>query len=551
MDNSVLNLLVTRLRATIEGNRVADVAPARDGITICFTSTGLFLSCHRQVPALFTGEIRTDQRSAYATFAGRLRAFLEGMTLEAIHKDASDRIIQLRFASDKNERYSLTYVAIPRRTELTLLDDQGVVLVGTEEKAGVLYSPPSPPTGEIDLFDSDDDTLASAVGRSLTAEDPERDFLSTFRGSDPMLAKEVAGRAREGTESVIQFLRSLIHLEFRSVLRRLDPGDDRSLQIVPGIYRFAPGELLEEFDDPNEAASRFYRLRLRAEAISELRGEVDSALKRRQRQIKRLESNLRKDIRRAEEEVAFGARGDLILANIGSIPKGAGAIEVEDIHKGDGSKITIELDPARSPPANAERYYRRARRARRSLANLESRLAELDREIREVEEFREDLNKSTEDLRGLRRLHKEIISRGWLTQRQQKKLKIKPPPGRRFVSSDGLEIVVGRNNRDNEVVTFEVGRDNDFWFHVAGYSGSHVIVRNTKRLKELPPATQEEAAALAAYYSRARQSSNVQVHWTIRRFLKKVKGGEPGKVLISNYRSTIAQPEIPTAVRKK
>jgi len=394
-----------------------------------------------------------------------------------------------------------------------------------------------------------------------------------------MFAVELAARLEEGFEDALDLIARLRELKFRAALFLPEPDDDSSLVILPDIYRHVAGGTVEPFADPNEAADIFFRRRMRAAAVNELESEIGSALRSRSKRLRRLCANLERD---------------LILANIGSISRGAREAEVEDIFKGDGSRITISLDPALDPPANAERYYKRARKARRALESVKGRLEEVSSELddrralesvkgrlevvsAELDELAafEDRQKSARagggDLKTLRRLQSELVERGWLTQIQKKKRKVAlppgrrfissdgleivvgrvTPPGRRFISSDGLEIVVGRNNKDNEVVTFTVGRDNDFWFHAAGYAGSHVLVRNTSRLQQPPPATLAQAASLAAYYSKARQSRNVQVHWTERRFLKKVKGGAPGKVLLTSYRSTTANPEIPAAVRTR
>jgi predicted ribosome quality control (RQC) complex YloA/Tae2 family protein len=119
---------------------------------------------------------------------------------------------------------------------------------------------------------------------------------------------------------------------------------------------------------------------------------------------------------------------------------------------------------------------------------------------------------------------------------------------RRFVSSEGLTILVGRGSRQNDALTGKVAQSHDFWLHVAGYSGSHVVLRNPDRRPEPSEASLLEAAQLAAYFSQARNAPKVEVHYTRKKFVARPRGGKPGVVRLRNYQSIAVRPGIPESV---
>jgi predicted ribosome quality control (RQC) complex YloA/Tae2 family protein len=115
---------------------------------------------------------------------------------------------------------------------------------------------------------------------------------------------------------------------------------------------------------------------------------------------------------------------------------------------------------------------------------------------------------------------------------------------RSFISSDGLAILVGKTGKDNDTLTLRVAKSHDFWFHVARYGGSHVVLRNPEKLTNPPRQSLLEAAQLAAYFSQARNASKVEVHFTQRRFVSKPKGAKPGLVRLRDYRSITVRPQL-------
>lgn len=550
MDNLVLNLLVGEISQLIKGCRVTDVVAAGEGVVLRLQSSDLFFGLRPQMPVFMARPQGVARRSPYSGFAARLREAILGFRIDGINKELSDRVVFIHFRKGRHEELTLVYHSIPGRTNLLLLDADQKTITRSRSGEEEYYKPLNAPPGDIDLFGADDEEISQLLQHAGGAKNPVDEIQRSLRGADRLLSTEIAERLKLGIEEALLFIGRIRKRDYRAALFQRSVENGTSLLLLPEIYRTVEATAKDCFEDPNDAADQYLKRRLRFESAGELQDRIKVALDNMARRVTRLSRNLKKDLVRSEEDQNLGNLGDLILANLGSVTKGDEFVEVEDIFKGDGSVIRIALDPALEPAANAERYYGRARKAKRAVQSIRGRIEESEEQYEQLKLYLERLETISDDLKQLRSLQKEIISRGWLTQRQQRELKVSKPARPRFLSSDGLEILVGRNSADNEVVTFRVSRDNDFWFHTAGYAGSHVIVRNAKRLQQPPRRTLAEAAALAAYFSKARQSSNVQVNWTQRRFVKKVKGGPPGKVVLRSYRSTTADPEIPATVRE-
>jgi predicted ribosome quality control (RQC) complex YloA/Tae2 family protein len=550
MDNAILNLMAAAVSRQVARSRITGVAAAREGIELRLTSGPLFFCLRQDLPLLLARAQGEARRSRFTHLASRLRQKITDAEVFTLEKKPADRIVSFSLSGGDADGFSLVFHAIPRRTNLYLLNRDMKIAAGVSAEEGARYEAPVPAPAEHDLYTASEQELALFFEHASKAEKPATAIKAGLLGVDRILASEIAERLAQGTEAAVDFAGKLRSLNFKAAIFQAVPGDDSGLNLLPDIYEAKTAEKLEVFADPDDAAETFLRRRLRAEAVNTTTSEINLALNNRRRKIIRLKENLERDIVSSEKDSRLGTFGDLLLANLRSIRKGDTTARVEDIFQGDGSLVAIPLNPALDPTANADEYYRRARKAKRTVNAVRGRIGVLASETEQLEEFQGRLAAAGDDLKQLRKLHKETVERGWITQRQRKEMKVEGHSRPGFVSSDGLEIIVGRNSADNEVVTFQLARDNDFWFHTAGYPGSHVVVRNLMRLKQPPPATMGEAAAIAAYFSRARQSSNVQVHWTQRRFVKKIKGGSAGKVVLKSYSSTVANPSIPSTVRQ-
>jgi predicted ribosome quality control (RQC) complex YloA/Tae2 family protein len=247
-------------------------------------------------------------------------------------------------------------------------------------------------------------------------------------------------------------------------------------------------------------------------------------------------------------------KGELLRVHRDAISRGLPRVTLPDYYAGPGKSLTIPLDPALSPEANAERFFKQARKTKRGLPTIERRLAETEAELKRWETVLERIIQ-VETPEALERAVTAHALAGLdpppPRSRQRRDASATPEP-RRFVSTDGREILVGRSSGGNVQLTFRLARPHDLWLHVEGYGGSHVVVRNPKG-KTVPPRTLREAALLAAFFSKARNAGKVPVHYTAVRFVRRAKGAKPGTVLLTQEKTVVvtADRAVVTQLGKK
>jgi predicted ribosome quality control (RQC) complex YloA/Tae2 family protein len=217
-------------------------------------------------------------------------------------------------------------------------------------------------------------------------------------------------------------------------------------------------------------------------------------------------------------------------------------VKITDYYSEGAPDIELEIAPDSSLQDEAGRRFRQYTKAKRAGEEIAERLTRLEQEISDLEEEERDLERSLLE-RDEAALAKHAGVEAVPKSSRTKKDALDRIPGvRRYLSSDGYEVLVGRGARDNDNLTFRLARPQDLWLHAGDYPGSHVIVRNPTR-KEIPQRTVIEAAQLAGRFSQASEDTKVVVHYTQRKFLSKPKGAAPGLVRMSSFRSITVEPK--------
>jgi len=247
------------------------------------------------------------------------------------------------------------------------------------------------------------------------------------------------------------------------------------------------------FDDINEAVHFASSETSRVQRFEVIKAGIGRTLRNRRKKLEKQQAILSAELLDFEEPEKMRELGDLLKSNYGKIKKGQNSITVDNFFTGE--KIDIELNPAISPVANMEKYYKQYRKALTGKKKVESRLVYIKNELTDIYEKIRLVEEADiiEDIESL------IPDTGSKRGKQSA-----PIVGRRYVSSDGFEVVVGRGAKENDAVTFGVGRPADLWLHAREARGSHVIVRRKEKGKPFPKRTIEEAAALAAFFSKSR-----------------------------------------------
>jgi predicted ribosome quality control (RQC) complex YloA/Tae2 family protein len=296
--------------------------------------------------------------------------------------------------------------------------------------------------------------------------------------------------------------------------------------------------------------------------------ETTKSLDRAERVLARRVEALEGDRSRSRDRILDRRRAEILLAHLHEIRRGASRVGLPDPYADSpGSRIEIALDPSLSPHENAARLFRAAKRGERGAERIEARLRAAREGQATIAALRRVLHDRPpkEALDALEAFHREAGITGFSARGDQREIRLgrrtamapragRPgrPSGahhpigpRTFTTSDGWEVWVGRNNTQNDQITHRLSNPHDYWLHVVGVPGSHVILRRPSRNAIPKPSTLEEAASIAAYFSKARKLTRVPVIYTERKFVTRPRRGKPGQALCSRERELHVRPRLP------
>jgi len=378
-----------------------------------------------------------------------------------------------------------------------------------------------------------------------------------YSGISPIMATEICTRAGIGAE---EFGGSIGDADIERIYSAF-----KSLMFEVGACRFAPEIIFDtknapkdfsaigmscydsykkmQFDSMSALLEHFYVTKDKTYRMSQKTADLRKLVKQAsERAVRKKEAHIR-TLRDIQDRDTLKLWGELLLANVYAIKQGMTAFTAQNYY--DGSEIEIPLDPLLSPAENAQRYFRMYNKQKRTYTAVCEQMRQTDVEMEYLEGVLTSLNLCADEA-DVEEVREELANQGVVKKRRaragQQKKSSKPLS---FVSADGFEIFVGKNNRQNDELTLKFAESRDIWFHTKNIPGSHVIVR-TKG--DTPPeSTLNEAANLAAYYSKARNGSHVPVDYTERRNVKKPSGAKPGMVIYDNYKTAYITPKTPSA----
>ena len=310
------------------------------------------------------------------------------------------------------------------------------------------------------------------------------------------------------------------------------------------------GLKVEEFTDISEMIETYYErkdsgnrlLQKTADLTQTIKSKLDKALLKKQR--------LLEDLARAEKAEQYKEKGELITANIYMLQKGMSEALLPDYSKPleDGNnafeKVKVVLDIRSTPAQNAQRYFKKYNKAKTAQVAKKEQLGICEQEIEFLESYQVYIENATTDSE-VDEIREELSSLGYIRRRKNapRKSSMAPAP-LKYLSSTGLTIYVGRNNRENDSLTFKKAHSVDLWLHTKDIPGSHVILVRNPEI-DFDEESIRDAAKIAAYYSKARNSDNVPVDYTLVKHVKKPSGAKPGMVIFVNNKTIYVNPSNP------
>ena len=567
MENFALIALVEQLKTVTEGMVVRRIVQHHRKVFLLQTRSvripALKVSIDARNPIIYVSGERPPVETVTTDFLMILRKHLVSAHLLEIDKPLSERIVELKFktALPAQELQTVYLVAelLPNSPNLFLLDRARNVL-GSAVTPG-----PQRGMGEYDEYsylktDKTDLALTGEDDRSWFdeiefAKDPKNWLIRNVAGVGPLLAADIlhrqAASKRELPEVIKDMVDSLLEpastawaysgkplsviMERNDIeaLRRviLTPIELESLTRKTHGVQTYPGMLEATRIISDELESQILMEQVKSPQMKRIRDRL--------RRLRHQHERLLDRKRRYSEAKELQTRAQMLVASGADMDRHHESVEVTD-YFGDGPQSrTIELDPSKTLRENINKLFKQHKKAGRGMGMVLTQLSKLEFTKAGLETEAQRLESVTtwEALTAL--TGRADAHRSSPDSRKS------PRPGtrrRRSIQMDGREVLVGRNSRENDELTFKVATGDDFWFHVAGYTGSHVIVRNPAKDTELESSLLIRAAQLAAYYSQARNSNKVEVHYTRRKFVSKPKRAKPGLVRLREFKTVTVEP---------
>ncbi|MGE5474863.1 MAG: NFACT family protein, partial [Ignavibacteriales bacterium] len=295
-----------------------------------------------------------------------------------------------------------------------------------------------------------------------------------------------------------------------------------------------------KFDSISKAIESYYQSKSFQNKLTSRKAELLNAVSSKlEKCIKKINIQT-KNLSDSEKKEDFKICGELITSNLYRISEGMEQITVTNYYVPDCPELTILLNPSISPSSNAQAYFKKYSKAKKTYQAAESLLEGLEKEKIYFESLLfqiEDAN-TENDIEDIKN---ELVNEKIITENTKSKKTVLPLTPLEFISSDGFVILVGKNNRQNDHLTFKTAARTDFWLHTRNIPGSHVIIKADK--KDVPESTLIEACILAAYHSKSRNSTHVPVDYTLVKYVKKPGGAKPGFVIYDNFKTKTVDPD--------
>ncbi|MBW6463279.1 MAG: NFACT family protein [Firmicutes bacterium] len=562
-DTLIMKMITQELQTELAGASAQRISePARGEIIIDFYGQGkqenlLFSIESKYARVHLTGATRKKKKNNLqpSPFCMLLRKYLIGGRAISFSNPPLERILEIEFdPPDGLPPVKLIAEIMSRRSNLILVDQNNMILGAARtvswEKNPVRVILPGekyeevPPQNKLKPLDLRVDKFASQLKELISeGKKPEQALVGAVNGISPLTARELLYRTgwniNELQESSERLQNEIIKLFSAAESGNLQPVMLPSRRIYAAIpLTHLPAEEQIKVDKANEMLDRFYSRIIRDEREKALRDQLVSAVERRLAGLERKRREQNKELLATEKAPQFRLFGETLLTYGDQVPRGAESVLLPDLYKPD-QKILVPLNPSKNAAANAKYYFNRYRKAKNGRDKVRKQLAITGAEIEYCRGLIYTIESGTES--SLQEIRQELIEAGYLRDRQKspRRENLLPQP-LTFKTSSGRTVLVGRNNRQNDYITFKAAVRRDTWFHVRQVPGSHVVLKESPYPP--PPEDCEEAAFLAAYFSKGRESSAIDVDYTEVRHVRRRPGGKPGFVFYENYETITVNP---------
>ena len=570
LDSICTAALVQELKASIEGARIDKIQqPERSMLLFSIRVNG---ENKRLLLAAGTGNARVhvtqsgfENPAEPPMFCMLMRKHLTGARILSVDQPDRERMIELtmdcRDEMGIAAKKRLMVEMFGRSSNMVLVAEDGRILdclrrvdyagdISRRLLPGMIYRYP-PKQNKLAFWEADDEQFDSLLSRADPDMPADRWLLDHISGLSPLICRELAARGGgqlAGIREQLFELRSRVLSGDMHPYMLLQSGKPMDFSFMP-ITQYGDAITEERFSSFSELLDAFYSRRDREEQQRRRSHELMHSVKTSRDRLLRKLVEQKEELRRTENKETVRRNAELITANMYRLKKGEREAVCEDYYQENCPQIRIPLDPLKTPQQNAAALFKKYNKLKGAEQHLTILIGQGEQQLEYLNSVLEEIERaeSEKDLSDIRR---ELTAAGFLRTLKGTRIdRGKAQAPLRYVSDDGLEILVGRSNVQNDELTTKIARRTDYWLHTQKVHGSHVILRCDGL--EPPARSLEQAASLAVYHSQARGGGKTPVDYTMVRFVRKPSGALPGKVLYTDYKTIVSESDEALANRLK
>ena len=570
LDGIFLRHIKNEIESSALGARVSQIyQPNREELVFALrTYEGnkkLLLSARANSPRVNFCAKTPENPAQPPMFCMLLRKRIGGGKLVAVRQMECDRVIFFDFecVNELGDTVMITVVCeiMGMYSNIIIITSDGIIIDSLKRVdltmssrrlvlPNIKYELPEP-QDKINIAESEIDEIISKL-RHLESEMPlNKALLRSIQGVSPIICREIEHKVMEGATNLVE---GVLYDKLVSELSKLketaencsgmpcivyrEDGKPMDFSFMP-VTQYGDFAKVESFDSFSELLDNFYDAR---DSKERMRVKSQSLVKLLTNTSERISRKLNKqqiELKQCENREQLRICGDLLQANLYRIERGAEYVDVENFYDENNSVLRIKLNPAISPSANAQKYYKDYQKAKNAENILTEQIRKGCSELSYVESVLDTVMRA-ENERDLSQIRDELTEQGYLHRPKGKQKSPAALPPYEFVSSDGFRIMVGRNNKQNDKLTLKMAGKNDMWLHTKDIHGSHTIIFSDG--KQISDTAIYEAACFAAYHSKAQNSSQVPVDYTLVKYVSKPNGAKPGMVIYVNNRTVYVNP---------
>ena len=510
----------------------------------------LFVSCNSQSARVCLTEGSYTNPDQPPTFCMLLRKHLQGGRITDVRQKDAERIMEIDIEAQNELGFSvcrrLIVEIMSKHSNIVLADlETGKIIDAIKRISidvnryrqllpGVVYKYPP----------AHDKLPCNEVTAESELPHDDRALMARIAGISPAISREIAEDPGRRLSEI------LASVEDGSARARvyIDEKDNPREFHITGLSEFE-GLECRFFNTLSECVDFYYSNREQSNLV---RQKSQPLLKSVQASLSKAllkKKKLSEDLLAAENSEKYRLYGELLTANLHLIKPGDRKVTVTNYY--DGSEITIPLDEKISASANSQRYFKKYSKARTAIHEKQTQLEDNEKDIQYLESVIQNIE-AADNVPLLDSIRDELEQTGYVRRRQKAAQRKKKGAGAeplKYTLSDGTQVLVGRNNIENDWLTMKFASKTDVWMHTKDTPGSHVIVRleDGRNVNDLPAALIYEAASIAAYHSKAGSGDNVPVDYVPVRYVKKPNGAKPGMVIFTHNQTVYVKPQLPAS----